>query len=259
MIFSQVLYNDIDDPYIHQFIVNDGVDLLLKTTNDENYQSIINHLDKHIDTTYLYGAYSALNWEKVILGAELSETSAFDTDGDTLYNWEEVDTSKLIVYDDDSYDLPTIGDLIHSISSELYRNSILKFINGNHNSAKNRLLLSAKKDEKCTDYSAILNLRYLPVKSSPINKDTDGDGYWDCDDPVPDIAPDYLDGQYDFLDGEIYSLLLDNSHGTSCCFELKNGLLTSGTSLEISDCTGEEKQRFRFKWHSAEESILKFV
>ena len=46
-------------------------------------------------------------WKKITLKGNLSPDNGIDTDGDTLSDWEEVDTTKIKINTDNSIELPT--------------------------------------------------------------------------------------------------------------------------------------------------------
>ncbi len=94
-----------------------------------------------------------------------------------------------------------------------------------------------------------LNLSVIVIKSDPALEDTDKDGYCDVDDPDAMNTPEFLDGEYDFLEGEIYSIF-DYSNGKNeVCFDVEGGSTTTGTPIIMYDFNGNDNQKFRFKWH----------
>ena len=46
--------------------------------------------------------------KKILLNGELNSNNNIDTDGETLIDWEEVDTTRLIWNKDGSFDIPTL-------------------------------------------------------------------------------------------------------------------------------------------------------
>ncbi|MDE5936701.1 MAG: RICIN domain-containing protein, partial [Ruminococcus sp.] len=255
---NELINGDYSDPrcdssILPNLIGHDGVDLALDITTENNYNDIIKSLNQHIEKTSLYGAYSPIDWKKKILSAELAEDKPFDTDSDTVPDWEEIDKSKLIMYEDGSFDLPTINDFINLIANENERKSVLNFLYGNMpvlSSESHTYSASSKRSSSMAD--AVLGLKVLPTVSDPTSADSDKDGYTDVDDPEPYNPPKYLDGKYDFLDGEIYLILYKESNKNMYCFELSGGSISNGTPIVQTSCDGTEKQRFRFKWYENE-------
>lgn len=242
-ILNQLIYNDftgINDSTAISYINGKlGVDLTLDMSSKENYNSLVNNLDKNVNSKSLYGAYSSIDWSKKILDGELSEDRKFDTDKDGIPDWDEVDTSKLIMHSDGSFDLPTIGDLIDKIKSdfekETVKAAILSFFS---NTTKPDPVAPPLEIKNMADM--IVNIKILPYDSDPTNPDNDGDGYWDIEDPDPLNAPEYLDGQYDFLDDEVYYILALDSLSEYVNFD--------GTSVTMSKFTERDDQKFRFEW-----------
>ena len=228
---------------------NSGVDLTLDTISKSNYNDVIENINKHVSRKSLYGAYSPVDWKPIVLSGELNSHNRIDTDGDCLTDWEETDTSKLIMYDDGSFDLPTIQNYIDWITNADYRKSIVKFIdeklaNTNYYFPGEPPFYSSN-DTSMADY--IYNLRVIAIISNPTNIDTDSDGYTDLDDPDNILPPRYLNGRYDLFDDEIYSLLIGNN-----CFELNDGAISSNTSIiKTQSYDGSDKQRFRFVWQES--------
>ncbi|WP_297960871.1 hypothetical protein [uncultured Ruminococcus sp.] len=270
MVFSEIVYNGNNfDPYLHEYINgnpigidldkttmikhivdNIGVDLTLDTTSKSNYNDVIENINKQISRKSLYGAYSPIDWKPIVLSGELNSENGIDTDGDCLTDWEETDTSKLKMYDDGSFDLPTIHDYINWINYKSYRESIINFINqklANINYVfPEEAPFSPSNGLTMADY--IYNLRVIAITTDPSNIDTDEDGYTDLDDPDGVLPPKYLNGKYDLFDGEIYSLLMGNN-----CFELIENDNSNNTSIiRTSLCDGSNKQRFRFIWHDSQ-------
>ncbi len=254
---NKLINGDYSDPrcdssILPNLIGHDGVDLTLDTTTENNYNDIIKSLNQHIEKTLLYGAYSPLDWKKKILGAELAEDKPFDTDGDSVPDWEEIDKSKLIMYEDGSFDLPTINYFINLIKNDSERESVLNFLYGNTLALSSEsCAYSASSERNSSMADVVLSLKVLPTVSDPTAADSDNDGYTDVDDPEPYNPPKYLNGKYDFLDGEIYSLLHKTSFGM-LCYELFEGSAITNTKIVSACYEGREEQKFRFKWHESE-------
>lgn len=88
---------------------------------------------------------------------------------------------------------------------------------------------------------------YFVMKSDPVtDEDTDNDGYSDIEDPDPLNTPDILNGQYDFLDGEIYYLLITDTLDLSKdIIEVQNSY---APSIAINLSNGNDNQKFKFEW-----------
>ncbi len=98
------------------------------------------------------------NWKKISLNGELNSNNNIDTDGDTITDWEEVDTSRLIWNDDGSFEIPTLS--VVDIVSTISRYQDAKY---------NYLFEKAPKQ------------RFLPIISDPTMQDSDKDGILDPD------------------------------------------------------------------------------
>jgi len=270
MIFSEIVYNGNNfDPYLHEYINgnpididldkttmirhivdNIGVDLTLDTISKSNYNDVIENINKHVSRKSLYGAYSPVDWKPIVLSGELNSQNGIDTDGDCLTDWEEIDTSQLIMYDDGSFDLLTIQDMINKIESYIYRETIKKLI---ESKLKKLNILKMSKAEEDFYKKGV-----LPLMSSPIQRDSDNDGYTDLEDPESLKAPIILGGKYDFLDKEIYCLraietsTINPSLGdftNKDYIYMKNGSDTPGTSLILNALDlQEDDYKFRFEW-----------
>ncbi|SFX43542.1 DUF4474 domain-containing protein [Ruminococcus sp. XPD3002] len=137
----------------------------LDTSNDSNYEALRDCLIKHVE--HLYGVTAPkednsfdiivpTRWKKITLKGTLSPDNGIDTDGDTLTDWEEVDTTKIKINTDNSIELPTFT--IAAMVEHLSR----------FNSADYNFLTR--------DNAPRL---YLPIISDPTMIDSDGDGLLD--------------------------------------------------------------------------------
>ena len=100
------------------------------------------------------------NWKKISLDKELDPNNKVDTDGDTLTDWEEVDTARLIWNEDGSFDIP------------IFEISVIVYLKRYQSDDYNFLFDDAKKEDP---------RYYLPILSDPTEKDSDGDGIVDPD------------------------------------------------------------------------------
>ncbi len=116
----------------------------------------------------VYSTITANGWESVKLDAPLMPDSATDTDGDGLTDWKEANTSLFGVAEDGTLVLPTIEECMHRVNKPYVEAGIEKF-------------------KTYFDKMPIDKVTMLPIKSSPMNIDTDGDKF-------PD---NYLDGMTD--------------------------------------------------------------
>lgn len=89
---------------------------------------------------------------------------------------------------------------------------------------------------------------YFVMKSDPVtDEDTDNDGYSDIEDPDPLNTPDRLDGQYDFLDNEIYTIEAYSS-STERFLDVQGASSASGTPITMYQSNGNDNQKFKFEW-----------
>ncbi len=98
------------------------------------------------------------NWKKITLVGELSPNNGIDTDNDSLTDWEEVDTTRLIWNEDGSFELPKfdLSEFVHILQR------------------KDGVTYPFLRPE---DF--FISLSFLPILSDPTNKDSDGDGLLD--------------------------------------------------------------------------------
>ena len=127
---------------------------------DENtLSSLMSNLHDNLSPPRpVYEIINPTNWKKISLDGELSPTNNIDTDRDSLTDWEEVDTSRLIWNEDGSFDIPTlsVSDIISTMSR--------------YNDAKYNYL-----------FEEIPSKRFLPIISDPTMEDSDKDGILDPD------------------------------------------------------------------------------
>lgn len=107
------------------------------------------------DKRVSYDIILPTNWKTIYLDGEISPDNGIDTDKDSLTDWEEVDTTRLVWNEDGSFDIP-VFDL-----SEIV-NHIKRF-----NADEYKYLF-----EECMSNK---KRRYLPILSDPSSKDSDGD------------------------------------------------------------------------------------
>lgn len=103
-------------------------------------------------------------WKKIYLDGELSPTNGIDTDKDTLTDWKEVDTARLIWNEDGSFEIPTFN--IAELTNHLIRFQSLDY----------NFLYDDMKNNKPR--------YYLPILSDPTEEDSDGDGILDPDEYI---------------------------------------------------------------------------
>lgn len=107
-----------------------------------------------------YTLYYANNWKKVNLRGKLSPDNKIDSDGDTLTDWEEVDTSRLTWHSGGNFEFPVIN--MSYFLKDISRFNTYEFMS---------LLKNMKP------------ITYVPVLSDPSLVDTDGDEWDDLIDP----------------------------------------------------------------------------
>lgn len=153
-----------DQIRISNDIENNG-DLFL-SYSDDTLDTLKKHFDgKKSAQRPVYEILLPTSWRKIQLEDEISPDNNIDTDKDSLTDWEEIDTEKLIWNDDGSFDIPLFN--MSTVVSQLKRFNTL-FIND---------LLSPT-----------IEHYYLPIISDPTLKDSDGDKILDPSDDSPLIA-----------------------------------------------------------------------
>ena len=131
------------------------------TFYDNLYCGFICEWDEYVSDKTTYDILLPTNWKRVTLDAKISPYNSVDTDRDTLTDWEEVDSERLIWHEDGSFELP-----VFSASDAVTH--LKRFSSG--------------EIEKLID---IEPKRYLPVISDPTVKDSDNDGLVDAEDVEP--------------------------------------------------------------------------
>ena len=127
------------------------------------------------DKRVSYDIILPTNWKTIYLDGEISPDNGIDTDKDSLTDWEEVDTTRLVWNEDGSFDIP-VFDL-----SEIV-NHIKRF-----NADEYKYLF-----EECMSNK---KRRYLPILSDPSSKDSDNDGI--PDKYVESMMSDKVDFNFD--------------------------------------------------------------
>lgn len=89
---------------------------------------------------------------------------------------------------------------------------------------------------------------YFKMKSNPEKTDTDNDGYSDIEDPDSLNTPDILNGQYDFLDGEIDYLLAINTFEPENIIRVQDSYTNSGSPVILSSSNANDNHKFKFEW-----------
>ena len=202
-----------------------------------------NNTQNYVSGTWEYSTYMAgciCEWESeapadynIIVGTNfktgrlltaLRENSLVDTDGDSISDWQEANTALLTIRSDGTVTLPALQDLFDSATISAILNRTYT------NEAVRRGMAATFKNKKV-----------LPCVTDPTSADTDGDGYADVSDPFPKMIPEDLEGYYDFMHNEVYSLraaaadvYLDGSNSSS--------------ALRVTGFNDTDAQRFRFIW-----------
>ena len=165
-IYSEILpkgwyYKDLNYQKDIETAINNNNGLFIEL--DENtLHSIINNFNENLSPVRpVYEILLPTNWKKITLNGELSPTNNIDTDGDSLTDWQEVDTSRLIWNEDGSFEIPTLS--VVDIVSTMSRYQDAKY---------NYLFEKAPKQ------------RFLPIISDPTMKDSDNDGILDSDEYI---------------------------------------------------------------------------
>ena len=133
---------------------------LFISLGDETFSKLTEHLEGKLSPARpVYEIIIPTKWKKISLKEKLSPYSSTDTDGDTLTDWEEVDTTRLIWNVDGSFEIPTfnIAELVNHIN---------RFQSSDYNFLSDELTNNSPR-------------HYLPILSDPTEKDSDGDGLLD--------------------------------------------------------------------------------
>lgn len=140
-------------------IIEDNGDLFI-TLSDDTDLTVLNHIKGKLSTPLpVYNIIVPTKWKKISLKGALDPENGIDTDDDTLTDWEEVDTSRLIWNEDGSFELPIID--ISEIVTHLRR----------FNADEYKFLLNQS--------SLNIKRHYLPIISDPASNDSDNDGLLD--------------------------------------------------------------------------------
>lgn len=171
-VFSSILENNIT-------IKTNGL-FTTYTSNDTNKQSTkvydfvfetakksnIEVADPSFDNTVFI---KSLSLQTIKLSAPLYADGKNDTDGDGLTDWEEVDKESHKLSSDAEYGFESKSfDAILKLTGE-----------------KEQEIRGLLKDKFGDKYYALCKLPFLNLLSDPTNKDSDGDGYFDKNDPRP--------------------------------------------------------------------------
>ena len=130
-----------------------------------------------------YKVISSTGLTTIKLDKPLTKDSGIDTDYDGLSDWDEVNTDLIIkIFAEkhtgeswlqsgnlkiSTYALPTFGELRHAYNDLFYvQNGLAKWLQDNDGSGD--------------PYKEVDCKKVLPIISSPVDVDSDGDGYWDC-------------------------------------------------------------------------------
>ena len=107
-------------------------------------------------------------WNKIVLDTKLNPYNGTDTDGDGLTDWAEVNTDLLEIDENGNAVLPTFKKYIESFGplASLTADALDRFIGGN-NPLASRII------------DSLYQIEIIPIKSSPVHEDSDGDGLFD--------------------------------------------------------------------------------
>jgi len=205
--------DDIDEEII-KFI---GENIIVKSENQQPYFSNIEYSDSINKFWQVSGENKLTKFEEKLLCLPDSDIDG-RCDAQEI-NWKMIDSKSNSLIFPDRYALS------EKTESDLYKkgmNSLIEHCDKNGINIEN-----------------YVHNPVLPLVSNIKSKDTDGDGYDDADDPSPEVTPLYLDGEYDYLDGEIY-----NIYFTSDKRYLENN---SGIS-DFSQNNNSDNNKFRFEW-----------
>jgi len=156
------------DPSVHERIskaITDNKDLFI-TLNSNTLSAMDTHFSTKLSPARpVYEIIVPTKWKKISLDGELDPNNNIDTDGDTLTDWKEVDTERLIWNEDGSFEIPTfsIAELVNHIN---------RFQSPDYNFLSYELTNNSPR-------------HYLPILSDPTVVDSDGDELNDNNDPFP--------------------------------------------------------------------------
>lgn len=169
-----------DQIRISNDIENNG-DLFLSFDND-TLNKVKEHFEgKKSPQQLVYEMLLPTSWKTVYLEAKLSPDNDIDTDKDTLTDWEEVDTERLIWYGNGIFDIPTFN--VAAVVLQMQR-------------------FSSDFSENC--FSSPTTRYYLPIISDPTVKDTDGD---QIDDNRDNLRMIKADSRFSLSDQDSYDTL----------------------------------------------------
>lgn len=164
------------------------------------YVHITKESQQNIQPRKAYPALTLTGWSIIELATELNATNGTDTDGDSITDWDEVDTS-LLKLNNGEYELPSITECMESVNKSYVKDGLSRFDVEVGDSIEN--------EQKIQEIYR--QTRVLPILSDPTSVDSDGDGFEDKSDERPLISDtitvnlpnvydiDYLniDGKYD--------------------------------------------------------------
>ena len=132
-------------------------------TDSSTTAKLIDHLNENTQPKPTkYNALIGTNWKTVVLDDQLNADNGVNSDTDTLTDWQEVDTTKLIWIDDTTFELPTLEECLSELD-EKDKNSI-------------HSVFTQKIDNNpLTKYGFYNSMLVLPALSNPNEEDTDGD------------------------------------------------------------------------------------
>lgn len=199
------------DTSVHERIskdITDNKDLFI-TLNSNTLSAMDTHFPTKLSPSRpVYEIIVPTKWKKILLDGELDPNNNIDTDGDTLTDWEEVDTTRLIWNEDGSFEIPTfnVAELV---------NHLTRFQSSDYNFLSDELTNNSPR-------------HYLPILSDPTESDSDGDDINDNKDPYPlrfnivvkydrDAAIDYAREWYYKNNWEYYNYKSDCANFVSQC------------------------------------------
>ncbi len=156
------------DTSVHERIskaITDNKDLFI-TLNSNTLSAMDTHFSTKLSPARpVYEIIVPTKWKKISLDGELDPNNNIDTDEDTLTDWKEVDTERLIWNEDGSFEIPTfnIAELVNHIN---------RFQSPDYNFLSYELTNNSPR-------------HYLPILSDPTVVDSDGDELNDNNDPFP--------------------------------------------------------------------------
>ena len=159
---------------------SNGFSTLYSTSVQER---IVDHITSYLAPVQLeFSAIVPTGWKDIILDDVLDPYNRVDTDGDSLTDWQEVDTEKIDWEADGTILLPTISNCLEFADKAYAEDGLERFKSDQWVPGMPLSIF-----EVYLDY--ILNkTNILPIHSDPTDEDTDGDGYTDDVDPRPLIA-----------------------------------------------------------------------